>query len=225
MAAAPAPPAAARRLLAVPARCGPAPSGAFRGHGGAGAVPRLRGAAAVGGSPPGPAPAAAAAARPPALPAGAALGARRLPRAGRLGAALYHRPSVEVPGQVHRAARGHEEDGRPRSHRWAGGRTGPGGLPEPAGRGGSRLQPLPCPAGRIRVRGIGGGHKRRYRMIDFQRLRYEEGAPPEPFTEKVISVRYDPCRRVRGAGSGSGPGSGASRGPLLTRRGLSVQVG
>ncbi|NXD42388.1 RM02 protein, partial [Copsychus sechellarum] len=55
--------------------------------------------------------------------------------------------------------------------------------------------------GRIRVRGIGGGHKRRYRMIDFQRLRYEKGAPPEPFTEKVISVRYDPCRRVRGAGS------------------------
>ncbi|KAF4798903.1 39S ribosomal protein L2, mitochondrial [Turdus rufiventris] len=51
--------------------------------------------------------------------------------------------------------------------------------------------------GRIRVRGIGGGHKQRYRMIDFQRLRYEEGAPPEPFTEKVISVRYDPCRRVR----------------------------
>uniref|UniRef100_A0A8C5X284 Ribosomal protein L2 n=1 Tax=Malurus cyaneus samueli TaxID=2593467 RepID=A0A8C5X284_9PASS len=48
--------------------------------------------------------------------------------------------------------------------------------------------------GRLRVRGIGGGHKRRYRMIDFQRLRYEEGAPPEPFTEKVINVRYDPCR-------------------------------
>ncbi|XP_056344728.1 39S ribosomal protein L2, mitochondrial isoform X1 [Oenanthe melanoleuca] len=48
--------------------------------------------------------------------------------------------------------------------------------------------------GRIRVRGIGGGHKRRYRMIDFQRLRSEKGAPLEPFTEKVISVRYDPCR-------------------------------
>ncbi|XP_032040788.1 39S ribosomal protein L2, mitochondrial [Aythya fuligula] len=42
--------------------------------------------------------------------------------------------------------------------------------------------------GRIRVRGIGGGHKRRYRMIDFQRLRYQEGM------EKVVSVRYDPCR-------------------------------
>ncbi|KAM6270548.1 large ribosomal subunit protein uL2m isoform 1-T1 [Spheniscus humboldti] len=48
--------------------------------------------------------------------------------------------------------------------------------------------------GRIRVRGIGGGHKRRYRMIDFQRLRYEEEAPPQPFSEKVINVRYDPCR-------------------------------
>ncbi|NXK20354.1 RM02 protein, partial [Arenaria interpres] len=58
--------------------------------------------------------------------------------------------------------------------------------------------------GRIRVRGIGGGHKRRYRMIDFQRLRYEEGAPPEPFTERVINVRYDPCRRVRGVGSACG---------------------
>ncbi|NWY69211.1 RM02 protein, partial [Erithacus rubecula] len=56
--------------------------------------------------------------------------------------------------------------------------------------------PLLCPAGRIRVRGIGGGHKRRYRMIDFQRLRYEKGASLEPFTEKVISIRYDPCRRV-----------------------------
>ncbi|PKK21341.1 mitochondrial ribosomal protein L2 [Columba livia] len=48
--------------------------------------------------------------------------------------------------------------------------------------------------GRIRVRGIGGGHKRRYRMIDFQRLRYEDGASQESFSEKVISVRYDPCR-------------------------------
>ncbi|KAJ7428337.1 39S ribosomal protein L2, mitochondrial [Pitangus sulphuratus] len=34
-------------------------------------------------------------------------------------------------------------------------------------------------------------------MIDFHRLRYEEGAPQEPFSEKVIKVRYDPCRRVR----------------------------
>ncbi|NXK80574.1 RM02 protein, partial [Amazona guildingii] len=59
--------------------------------------------------------------------------------------------------------------------------------------------------GRIRVRGIGGGHKRRYRMIDFQRLRYEEGAPAQPFTEKVITVRYDPCRRVRDEGSAQGP--------------------
>lgn len=62
-------------------------------------------------------------------------------------------------------------------------------------------------------------------MIDFQRLRYEEGAPPEPFTEKVVNVRYDPCRRVRGAGSAPGPGSRASRGPLVTRRAFSVQVG
>uniref|UniRef100_K7F8N8 Large ribosomal subunit protein uL2m n=1 Tax=Pelodiscus sinensis TaxID=13735 RepID=K7F8N8_PELSI len=43
--------------------------------------------------------------------------------------------------------------------------------------------------GRITVHGIGGGHKQRYRMIDFRRLRYEPGAE-----EKVIQVRYDPCR-------------------------------
>ncbi|KAK4824832.1 hypothetical protein QYF61_020205 [Mycteria americana] len=83
--------------------------------------------------------------------------------------------------------------------------------------------------GRIRVRGIGGGHKRRYRMIDFQRLRYEEGAPPEPFTEKVIDVRYDPCRRVRGAGSAPGPGGCACGDPppihLLANEGDAYPLG
>ncbi|NXS64708.1 RM02 protein, partial [Pandion haliaetus] len=87
---------------------------------------------------------------------------------------------------------------RPVGMKKTGGRDHTGGRATGArgwrGRGRVRLQPLPCPAGRIRVRGIGGGHKRRYRMIDFQRLRYEEGAPPEPFNEKVINVRYDPCR-------------------------------
>ncbi|XP_075441054.1 large ribosomal subunit protein uL2m [Ascaphus truei] len=48
--------------------------------------------------------------------------------------------------------------------------------------------------GRIRVRGIGGGHKQLYRMIDFQRLNYEAGRENLPFQEKVIEVRYDPCR-------------------------------
>lgn len=48
--------------------------------------------------------------------------------------------------------------------------------------------------GRIRVHGIGGGHKQRYRMIDFQRLNYEPGKENVPFQEKVIQVRYDPCR-------------------------------
>nr|AFM86596.1 39S ribosomal protein L2, mitochondrial-like protein [Callorhinchus milii] len=48
--------------------------------------------------------------------------------------------------------------------------------------------------GRIRVHGIGGGHKQRYRMIDFQRLRYEPGMEGKPFQEKVVDVRYDPCR-------------------------------
>lgn len=48
--------------------------------------------------------------------------------------------------------------------------------------------------GRIRVHGIGGGHKQRYRMIDFLRFRPEQETKPGPFEEKVIIVRYDPCR-------------------------------
>ncbi|XP_053568800.1 39S ribosomal protein L2, mitochondrial [Bombina bombina] len=48
--------------------------------------------------------------------------------------------------------------------------------------------------GRVRVRGIGGGHKQLYRMIDFQRLNYEPGRENQPFQEKVIQVRYDPLR-------------------------------
>ncbi|KAM4815964.1 large ribosomal subunit protein uL2m isoform X1 [Urocitellus parryii] len=48
--------------------------------------------------------------------------------------------------------------------------------------------------GRIRVHGIGGGHKQLYRMIDFLRFRPEQETKPGPFEEKVIRVRYDPCR-------------------------------
>ncbi|XP_039087039.1 39S ribosomal protein L2, mitochondrial [Hyaena hyaena] len=48
--------------------------------------------------------------------------------------------------------------------------------------------------GRIQVHGIGGGHKQCYRMIDFLRFRPELEAKPGPFEEKVIVVRYDPCR-------------------------------
>lgn len=50
--------------------------------------------------------------------------------------------------------------------------------------------------GKIRTHGIGGGHKQRYRIIDFQRLRYEEGKEEKPFEERVVEVRYDPCRYV-----------------------------
>lgn len=49
-------------------------------------------------------------------------------------------------------------------------------------------------SGRIRTHGIGGGHKQKYRCIDFQRLRYAEGKEGQPFEEKVVEVRYDPCR-------------------------------
>lgn len=49
-------------------------------------------------------------------------------------------------------------------------------------------------SGKIRTHGIGGGHKQKYRMIDFQRLHYESDREPKPFEEKVVEVRYDPCR-------------------------------
>ncbi|XP_069395405.1 large ribosomal subunit protein uL2m [Paralichthys olivaceus] len=48
--------------------------------------------------------------------------------------------------------------------------------------------------GRIRTHGIGGGHKQKYRWIDFQRLRFEPGKEAQSFEEKVVEVRYDPCR-------------------------------
>ncbi|XP_048863785.1 39S ribosomal protein L2, mitochondrial isoform X2 [Brienomyrus brachyistius] len=48
--------------------------------------------------------------------------------------------------------------------------------------------------GKIRTHGIGGGHKQRYRMVDFHRLRFEPGKENQVFEEKVIEVRYDPCR-------------------------------
>uniref|UniRef100_A0A8C4NCJ9 Mitochondrial ribosomal protein L2 n=1 Tax=Eptatretus burgeri TaxID=7764 RepID=A0A8C4NCJ9_EPTBU len=41
---------------------------------------------------------------------------------------------------------------------------------------------------------IGGGHKQRYRMVDFKRERVAENAANEPFAEKVLLVRYDPLR-------------------------------
>uniref|UniRef100_A0A3Q2NQL2 Large ribosomal subunit protein uL2m n=1 Tax=Fundulus heteroclitus TaxID=8078 RepID=A0A3Q2NQL2_FUNHE len=49
-------------------------------------------------------------------------------------------------------------------------------------------------AGKVRTRGIGGGHKQKYRWVDFQRLRYEANKEGHPFEEKVVEVRYDPCR-------------------------------
>src|SRR6188768_3283542 len=44
--------------------------------------------------------------------------------------------------------------------------------------------------GRITSRWIGGGHKRRYRLIDFKRDK--DGIPA-----KVVSVEYDPNRTAR----------------------------
>lgn len=48
--------------------------------------------------------------------------------------------------------------------------------------------------GRVRVRGVGGGHKQLFRMIDFRRLNYEPGREEAAFQETVVEVRYDPCR-------------------------------
>ncbi|XP_030627819.1 large ribosomal subunit protein uL2m isoform X1 [Chanos chanos] len=48
--------------------------------------------------------------------------------------------------------------------------------------------------GKIRRHGIGGGHKQLYRMIDFQRLHCEENKGQPTFEERVVEVRYDPCR-------------------------------
>jgi large subunit ribosomal protein L2 len=56
----------------------------------------------------------------------------------------------------------------------------------------SLLRPLPKSGGRnhqgkITQQHIGGGHKRRYRVIDFKRRRHDEPA-------KVVGVEYDPNR-------------------------------
>ncbi|KAL5014194.1 hypothetical protein ScPMuIL_008464 [Solemya velum] len=59
------------------------------------------------------------------------------------------------------------------------------------------MKPLPLPKsggrghdGRIWTNHVGGGHKQRYRMIDFRRSA-QKGAP---CIERVMRVRYDPCR-------------------------------
>ena len=44
--------------------------------------------------------------------------------------------------------------------------------------------------GRITMRHIGGGHQRRYRLIDFKRARHDEPA-------KVIGIEYDTNRSAR----------------------------
>ena len=44
--------------------------------------------------------------------------------------------------------------------------------------------------GRITVRHRGGGHKRRYRIIDFKRNKHDVPA-------KVVSIEYDPNRSAR----------------------------
>jgi large subunit ribosomal protein L2 len=45
--------------------------------------------------------------------------------------------------------------------------------------------------GRIQTHHVGGGHRQRYRMVDFKKEGPKEGAPRQ---ERVMLVRYDPCR-------------------------------
>ncbi len=59
----------------------------------------------------------------------------------------------------------------------------------------SLLRPLPKKAGRnnygrITTRHQGGGHKRKYRVIDFKRVK--DGVPA-----KVATIEYDPNRSAR----------------------------
>ncbi|MDG2124374.1 MAG: 50S ribosomal protein L2, partial [Verrucomicrobiales bacterium] len=58
-------------------------------------------------------------------------------------------------------------------------------LTEPIKKSGGRNN-----QGRITCRHIGGGHKRRYRLIDFKRIRRGDVA-------KVVAVEYDPNRSAR----------------------------
>ncbi len=66
--------------------------------------------------------------------------------------------------------------------------------------------------GRITCRHRGGGHKRKYRMIDFKRLRHGDAA-------KVIAIEYDPNRSARIALIEYGD---AQRSYIIAPRGLEV---
>lgn len=66
--------------------------------------------------------------------------------------------------------------------------------------------------GRITCRHKGGGHKRKYRLIDFKRTRHDDVA-------KVVSIEYDPNRSARIALIEYGDGQ---RSYILAPRGLEV---
>ena len=48
--------------------------------------------------------------------------------------------------------------------------------------------------GRISVRRRGGGHKRKYRVIDFKRDKYTSDAQRKSIPGKIVSIEYDPNR-------------------------------
>lgn len=55
--------------------------------------------------------------------------------------------------------------------------------------------------GRVVVKTLGGGHKKRYRWVDNCRHGPKEGPP---LVEKVMSIQYDPCRTAKIAAVASG---------------------
>jgi len=94
-----------------------------------------------------------------------------------------------------------------------GGRPLPEGVIKPEGRiygwrpvypedGKYTTRPLPIiklggrdpETGRVVVRTIGGGHKKKFRWVDYKREGPEDGSTLE---ERVLLVRYDPCRTAR----------------------------
>jgi large subunit ribosomal protein L2 len=66
--------------------------------------------------------------------------------------------------------------------------------------------------GRITCRHRGGGHKRKYRMVDFKRLRHDDAA-------QVIAIEYDPNRTARIALIEYGDGQ---KSYIIAPRGLEV---
>ncbi|XP_054721105.1 39S ribosomal protein L2, mitochondrial-like [Uloborus diversus] len=122
-------------------------------------------------------------------------------------------PETSLFGQTLISVRFHRRNQRIFRKIRGGGRPVPPGVvpPEPSKYGWRpvypedgkyTIKPLPIikmggrhpETGRVVVRTIGGGHKKRFRWVDYKREGPEDGTTLE---EKVFQVRYDPCRTAR----------------------------